>query len=338
MTKIGILLVNLGTPDSTSVPDVRRYLGEFLMDEYVIDLPRWVRWLLIHGIILNVRPKKTAAAYASIWTPEGSPLYTISQGLAQAVQAHSQAPIELAMRYGNPSIPTGLEALKRQGVTHVISVPLYPQYAMATTKTVTVSVDKAAGNLGLTVQHVAPFYQDPGYIHALANTIQAHVDDTVDYLLMSYHGIPVRHVKKTDPGDHCFKSKDCCFIPNHAAHSVCYPHQVKQTSLSVIQAMQQPPKQWSWSFQSRFGLDQWLTPFTDDEIKRLAQSGVRHLAVCCPAFVADCLETLEEIGEEGKEVFLEHGGETFTMIPCLNTDPGWVSALSSIIQREYCKR
>lgn len=333
MTQSGILLVNLGTPDSTSVPDVRRYLGEFLMDEYVIDLPHWLRWLLIHGIILRVRPKKTAAAYQSIWTDAGSPLYAISDALTQDIQSQSQIPVALAMRYGNPSIRHGLEQLKDRGVDHVISVPLYPQYAMATTKTVTVAVDTAAQELGMVVNHVSPFYGDSGYIHALANTIQAHVDHTVDYLLMSYHGIPVRHVKKTDPGKHCFQSKDCCFIPNKDAHAVCYPHQVKQTSLSVIQAMKTPPPQWSWSFQSRFGLDQWLTPFTDAEIKRLAQSGVRHLAVCCPAFVADCLETLKEIGEEGKEIFLENGGETFTMIPCLNTEPEWVSALSGIIQR-----
>ncbi|MBD98138.1 MAG: ferrochelatase [Candidatus Marinamargulisbacteria bacterium] len=334
MNAHGFLLVNLGTPDSPSVSDVRRYLGEFLMDEYVIDLPYWVRWLLIRGIILNVRPKKAAAAYQSIWTKDGSPLYSISRDLTQAIQMHSEAPVELAMRYGNPSIRHGLQQLKNQGVKQVTVVPLYPQYAMATTQTVNVAVNAAAKALGMTVDSVPPFYSHPGYIQALANSIQPHIDNTVDYLLMSYHGIPVRHVKKTDPGQHCFQSKDCCFIPNADAHAVCYPHQVKQTSLSVVQAMQHPPKQWSWSFQSRFGLDQWLTPFTDAEIKRLAQSGVRHLAVCCPAFVADCLETLEEIGDEGAEIFLENGGEKFTMIPCLNTQPDWVMALSNIIQKQ----
>ena len=318
----GILLVNLGTPDSTSIPDVRKYLDEFLMDEYVIDLPRWARALLVRGIVLRTRPPKTAAAYQSIWYDSGSPLLVNTQALADKLKSE---PIEIGMRYGNPSIKAGLDSLinRYPEITSIKIIPLYPQYAMATTKTVEVAVKKVIDQYypDLAISYVPPFYNQPDYIAALAYSIQAHLTPTTEFTLFSYHGIPERHVKKTDPTKtHCLKVKDCCNTQNSSAQAVCYPYQAKKTTALVAQRLGLGPDQWGVSFQSRFGLDKWLSPATDSEIKRLAQSGIKHLAICCPAFISDCLETLEEIGEEGREIFLENGGQTYTLIPCLNDD------------------
>lgn len=333
----GILLINLGSPDSTDPNDVKTYLDEFLMDEYVIDLPYPLRYLLVKGIILNTRPKKSAHAYKTIWWDEGSPLIVISERVKKKLESIAEHPIALAMRYANPSIKAGIEDLlaKDSSIDRIIAVPLYPHYAMATTQTV-VEKTKAVQQQffpNVTLDFVDPFYKDQRYIDALAGSIQDHLTDKHDYLLFSYHGVPVRHLKKTDPTKkHCFKIKDCCFIPNPEAHPVCYAHQVKESTNLVMNQIKMPREQWSWAFQSRLGLDEWLQPFADDEIERLAKSGVKHLAMCCPAFVSDCLETLEEIGEEGKEIFLEHGGESFTLIPCLNDDDRLVDTLDGLIR------
>jgi protoporphyrin/coproporphyrin ferrochelatase len=336
MHKQAILLINLGSPDSPSVPDVKTYLDEFLMDPYVIDLPYLLRFAIVKGIILNTRPKKSAEAYQTIWKPEGSPLIIISEQLQAALSKKTDIPIGLAMRYGNPSIHDGIDALVNQHphLEKIIAVPLYPHYAMASTKTVIEKTNQVISEHfpQLSVDYVPPFYQHPEYIKALSASINHHLPNNVDHLLFSYHGIPVRHVKKTDPTKkHCFKSKDCCMIPNSAAHAVCYPHQIKRTTELVAQHLPLRRDQWSWSYQSRLGTDEWLQPFTDKEFERLAKEGVKNLAVCCPAFVSDCLETIEEIGEEGKEIFKHHGGETFTLIPCLNTDDAWVDALKQVI-------
>ena len=332
----GILLINLGSPDSTDPKDVKTYLDEFLMDEYVIDLPYPLRYLLVKGIILNVRPKKSAHAYETIWWDDGSPLIVISERVQKKLEGIASHPISLAMRYANPSIKAGIDDLlaKDPNIDRIIAVPLYPHYAMATTQTV-VEKTQAVQQMhfpNIAIDFVDPFYKDQRYIDALAGSIQDHLTDKHDYLLFSYHGVPVRHLKKTDPTKkHCFKIKDCCFIPNPEAHPVCYAHQVKESTNLVMNQINMPRDKWSWAFQSRLGLDEWLQPFADDEIERLAKSGVKHLAMCCPAFVSDCLETLEEIGEEGKEIFLEHGGESFTLIPCLNDDDRWVETLHGLI-------
>ena len=333
----GILLINLGSPDSTDPKDVKTYLDEFLMDEYVIDLPYPLRYLLVKGIILNVRPKKSAHAYETIWWDDGSPLIVISERVQKKLKDIAKHPISLAMRYANPSIKAGIDDLlaKDASIDRIITVPLYPHYAMATTQTV-VEKTKAVQQQffpNVTLDFVDPFYKDQRYIDALAGSIQDHLTDKHDYLLFSYHGVPVRHLKKTDPTKkHCFKIKDCCFIPNPEAHPVCYAHQVKESTNLVMNQINMPREQWSWAFQSRLGLDEWLQPFADDEIERLAKSGVKHLAMCCPAFVSDCLETLEEIGEEGQEIFLEHGGESFALIPCLNDDDRWIETLDGLIK------
>jgi ferrochelatase len=333
----GILLINLGSPKTTDTQDVKTYLDEFLMDKYVIDLPYPLRYLLVKGIILNVRPKKSAHAYETIWWENGSPLIEISKQVQQKLDQVCDIPMALAMRYAEPSIKQGLNELMKNvpDLTDVIAVPLYPHYAMATTQTVVEKTEDVIKNdfPHLNVKFVPPFYDHPQYISALSSSIKDHILPSTEYLLFSYHGVPVRHLKKTDPTKkHCFKFKDCCFIPNPEAHPVCYAHQVKRTTQLVMDTIDMPREKWSWAFQSRLGLDEWLQPFTDDEIERLAKSGVKHLAVCCPAFISDCLETLEEIGEEGKDIFLEHGGETFTMIPCLNDHDEWISTLHQLIK------
>ncbi|MEK9726485.1 MAG: ferrochelatase [Candidatus Margulisiibacteriota bacterium] len=336
---VGVLLINLGSPKTTDTVDVKSYLDEFLMDKYVIDLPYLLRFLLVKGIILNVRPKKSAEAYKSIWWDSGSPLIEISKQVEQKLSNISNYPMALAMRYAEPSIRDGIEALltKDPSISDIIAVPLYPHYAMATTQTV---VEKTMDVIrdhfsNLNVKFTPPFYDHKKYIHALRTQIQSSMPENTDYLLFSYHGVPVRHLKKTDPTKkHCYKIKDCCFIPNKDAHPVCYAHQVKRTTELVMSEISLPRDQWSWAFQSRLGLDEWLQPFADDEIERLAKSGIKHLAVCCPAFVSDCLETLEEIGEEGKEIFMEHGGESFTLIPCLNDHDLWIDALHTLINEQ----
>ena len=332
----GILLINLGSPLSTDPKDVKTYLDEFLMDKYVIDYPYLLRFLLVKGIILNVRPKKSAEAYASIWWDDGSPLIVLSERLKGKLKEITDLPVSLAMRYAHPSIKEGIESLLNidPSINHIIAVPLYPHYAMATTQTVIEKTNEVMKNhfSNLTVDYVPPFFDHPNYIKTLAGTINDHITHDLDYLLFSYHGVPVRHLKKTDPTKkHCFKEKDCCFIPNPDAHPVCYAHQVKRTTNLVMDHIKFPREQWSWAFQSRLGPDEWLQPFADNEIERLAKSGVKHLAVCCPAFVSDCLETLEEIGEEGEEIFLENGGEKFTLIPCMNDDERWVNTLHELI-------
>ena len=336
---VGILLINLGSPSSTDPMDVKTYLDEFLMDPCVIDLPYWLRYALVKGIILNVRPKKSAKAYESIWWSTGSPLIEISKNVATKLQAIESYPVGLAMRYAEPSIHQGIEAMvsNHADIDTMIVVPLYPHYAMATTQTVVEKTREVVADHfpHLSLRFLPSFYDHTAYIDALSSSIQRHITDQHDYLLFSYHGVPVRHLKKTDPTRaHCFKYKDCCFIPNSQAHPVCYAHQVKKTTQIVMEKVDMPSDRWSWSFQSRLGFDEWLQPFADDEIMRLAKSGVRHLAVCCPAFVADCLETLEEIGEEGRDIFLENGGESFTLIPCLNDDEAWIHALHTLIAEQ----
>ena len=330
-----ILLVNLGSPDSPDPSDVKVYLDEFLMDKHVIDLPYLLRYLIIKGIILNVRPKQSAEAYSTIWG-EKSPLIDISERVQLKLSEVSEIPIELAMRYGSPSMESTIEkmVLGDSDLKDLIICPLYPHYAMASTKSVIEQANQIIRNRfpKLTLQYVDPFYNHPDYISILAQTVEKHMGDS-DYLLFSYHGIPVRHVKKMDPNkDHCFKYKDCCQIPNPQCHSVCYPHQVKQTAECVANELSLEREKWSWAFQSRLGFDEWLGPSTEDEIERLAKNGVRKLAICCPSFIADCLETLEEIGIRGNEIFMENGGEEFTLIPCLNDDDEWVSTLSKIIK------
>ncbi len=330
--KKALLLVNLGSPDSYRVEDVKKYLREFLMDERVIDKPYWFRYLLIEGIILKTRPAKSAEAYKGIWWEEGSPLIVLSRQLQQEVQKHTDMPVGLGMRYGNPSIETGLEELVQQNpdLEEVYMIPLYPHYAMSSYETVVVKAREVAEQkfpkLNLRIKDV--FYNDAHYLDALAESIKPSLEKDYDHILFSYHGIPERHVHKTDfTNSHCLKVEDCC-VKDSPAHQTCYRHQVLATTREVVSRLNIPADKYSNSFQSRLGRDPWLQPFSDKVIKELPSKGIKKLIVVCPAFVSDCLETIEEIGEEAREFFIENGGEEFTLVPCLNTREDWARTLA----------
>ena len=333
-TMKGALLINLGSPNSTSVKDVRDYLDEFLMDEYVIDKPYFFRALLVKGIILNTRPKKSAAAYKKIWWDEGSPLIVLSEILHQHVKKQVDIPVELAMRYGKPSLKSGIQKLVDQGVTEIYLVPLYPQFAMASTETILALANKLVKKYfpQVTLSDLPAFYNRPDYIEALSESIQKSLDvSKPEHLLFSYHGLPERHIKKSDvTKSHCKLDGSCCNTPS-PAHEFCYRHQCYETTKLVAEKLNLKKDFYSVSFQSRLGRDPWIKPYTDFVIDDFAKDGLKKLAVVTPAFVSDCLETLEEIGMEAKESFIENGGEEFTAIPCLNEDEKWIQTLSSWI-------
>jgi ferrochelatase len=330
----GALLVNLGSPNSTSTKDVKNYLGEFLMDERVIDVPYLLRTFLVKGIILNTRPKKSAAAYKKIWWKEGSPLIVLSERLHKKVEKHSDIPVELAMRYGKPSIKSGIEKLAKQGVSEIFLIPLYPQFAMATTETIVVLaneiIKKEFPSIKLT--DFPAFYNNTAYVEALSHSIKTELDKIKpDHLLFSYHGVPERHIKKSDvTKSHCKINGSCCNTPS-PAHEFCYRHQCYETTKLVAKHLNLEEGTYSTSFQSRLGRDPWLQPYTDKTIDTFAQNGTKNLAVVTPAFVSDCLETLEEIGMEAKESFIENGGEKFNTIPCLNDDENWAKTVAKWI-------
>tara|TARA_Y100000768_G_scaffold95733_1_gene69678 strand:+ start:172 stop:1206 length:1035 start_codon:yes stop_codon:yes gene_type:complete len=332
----GALLINLGSPDSPDPRDVKRYLGEFLMDERVIDISKALRTFLVKGIILNTRPKKSAKAYKKIWWEEGSPLIVLSKRLQKSVQKKISIPVELAMRYGNPSIEEGIKNLVNQGVNEVILIPLYPQFAMATTETILVLAEEVRSqnhpNLSFTV--LPPFYNHPDYIRVLSESIQENLKDKEwEHLLFSYHGIPERHIRKSDvTKSHCKIDKSCCQTSSKA-HKYCYRHQCYETTRQVAEYLELKEGTFSTSFQSRLGLDPWLRPYTDQTVAKFAKKGVKKMAIATPAFVSDCLETLEEIGMEAAEDFEEKGGEKLYVIPCINDRPDWVNVLSRWIDQ-----
>lgn len=324
-----VLLLNLGSPDSTSVADVRRYLREFLMDERVIDKPFLSRWLVVNAFILPVRPKRSAEAYATIWEPEGSPLLLISKRLQEQVQEQVDVPVALAMRYGQPAIADVVAQLHRDGCRELFVVPLYPQYAMSSYETVVVrTMEEVRRHTPLMkTTLLQPFYQDADYIDVLVGSAQPWLVKEYDQLLFSFHGIPERHLRKSDPShSHCLTTPDCCSTC-HPAHATCYRHQCYTTARLFAERAGIPEDKWSVSFQSRLGRDPWLRPYTDHRLRELPGEGVRRLLVICPAFVSDCLETLEEIRIAGRETFIEAGGESFEQIPCMNNHPAWVNWL-----------
>ena len=331
----GVLLVNLGSPESPTAKDVKPYLDEFLMDKYVIDVPFLLRALLVRGIILQTRPKKSAEAYARIWTDEGSPLIVLSKKMHQKVQKLVDVPVALAMRYGSMTIQKGLQELKDKGVTEVMLLPLYPQHAMASTTTIVVLAEELRQKHfpEMTFTNVPAFYNKPGFINALANSIKKHLEGFhYDHLLFSYHGSPKRHIRKTDvTKSHCAIDGSCCNTPS-PAHEFCYRHQCYETTRQVVKLLGIPEGKYSQTFQSRLAGDKWLTPYTDVEINKMPEQGIKKLAVVTPAFVSDCLETLEEIAMEANHQFKEHGGEEFKAIPCLNDDDEWCGVVANWIE------
>ena len=331
----GVLLVNLGSPESPTPKDVKPYLDEFLMDKYVIDVPFLLRALLVRGIILRKRPEKSAAAYAKIWTEDGSPLIVFSKKMYDKVQKQVDIPVALAMRYGTMTIQKGLQELKDKGVTEVMLLPLYPQHAMASTVTILELAEELRKKHfpEMTFTIVPAFYNKPDYIKALANSMKKYLDAfEYDHLLFSYHGIPERHIRKTDiTKSHCKIDGSCCNTPS-PAHEFCYRHQCFETTRQVVELLNIPKDKYSQTFQSRLAGDKWLEPYTDIEINKMPEKGIKKLAVVTPAFVADCLETLEEIAMEANHQFREHGGEEFLAIPCMNDDDEWCGVVADWIK------
>ncbi|WP_372366261.1 ferrochelatase [Candidatus Uabimicrobium sp. HlEnr_7] len=332
----GILLVNLGTPNSTKVSDVRKYLRQFLMDERVIDKPYLLRKFVVECFILPTRPKASAEAYKSIWWEEGSPLLILSQRLQEALQKKLSTPVELGMRYGNPSAVTAISSLTKKvtNLKKIFLIPLYPHYAMSSYETAVIDVKNAIKKLKMDVELeiMPPYYQNEKYIDALLDSTKDFLSWDYDHILFSYHGIPERHLHKTDKTKkHCLQVDNCCQVAS-PAHEHCYRHQVTRTSEEFIKKANIPKDKYSISFQSRLGRDPWLTPYTDKEFTRLAESGVKKLLLLSPAFVSDCLETLEELCVEGKEIFEEAGGKELRVVPCLNENEVWVDTLAS-----WCK-
>ena len=317
LSTTAVLLCNLGTPDAPTPAAVRRYLAEFLSDQRVVEIPRAVWWLILHGIILRVRPKKSAAKYASIWTAEGSPLKVWTEKQALMLRGYlavrgQPADVRYAMRYGNPSIASQLDQLKAEGVTRVLIMPAYPQYSATTTA----SVFDAVYTWAAKVRHlpelrfVNHYHDEPGYIRALADSVRAywHTNGRAEQLVMSFHGVPERTLKLGDP-----------------YHCECH----KTARLLAVQ-LALKPAQYQVTFQSRFGKAKWLEPYTEPTLIKLAKSGVKSVDVMCPGFTGDCLETLEEISMEARHAFEEAGGEAFNYIPCLNDSPAWLAALADL--------
>ncbi|WES99286.1 ferrochelatase [Chryseobacterium arthrosphaerae] len=335
MAKKGILLINLGSPRSTAVEDVKEYLDEFLMDEKVIDY-RWIfRALLVQGIILKTRPAKSAEAYKTVWTDEGSPLIVITKKIQKKLQSKVDIPVEIGMRYAEPSIETGIRNLVEKGVTEIVLFPLYPQYAMSTTETVIEKAEEVRKKKfpGIRINYVQPFYNRDLYTDCLAESIREKLPENFDALLFSYHGVPERHIYKTDPTKTC-NMNDCCSKDSHPSHAFCYRHQCFNTTDRVIRKLGLPKNKVIVSFQSRLGKDKWIEPYTDHTLETIPEKGIKNLAVVCPAFVSDCLETLEEISVEGKEQFMGAGGENFTYIPCLNDEDRWIEVIKTLCEEQ----
>jgi protoporphyrin/coproporphyrin ferrochelatase len=334
--KRAVVLMNLGSPDSTEVKDVKRYLDEFLMDERVIDKPWLLRALLVKGIIVPFRAPKSAEAYKSIWTKEGSPLIVLSKQLQQALDEQIEEPVTIAMRYGNPSPKAAYDELlsKNPELEEVILVPLYPHYAMSSYETAVeyAKEQHQKGDYRFKLTIVPPYYNNAEYIDALAQSIQPYLQGDWDHFLFSYHGVPERHIRKGDiTGCHCLKVDNCCEVAS-PAHQFCYRHHCLVTTKLVTEKLGIPKDKWTMTFQSRLGRDPWLQPYTAQTLEELPKKGIKKLLVACPAFISDCLETLEEIAEEGKESFLHAGGESFQMIPCLNVHPAWVTVLAKWVK------
>jgi ferrochelatase len=334
----GVLLVNLGSPDAPEPRAVRRYLRQFLGDPRVLAMPALARWLLLNAVILPFRPRRSAEAYRAIWTSEGSPLILHSGALCGAV-SEALGPdfeVRLAMRYGQPSIEAGLAELEAAGVERVIVLPLFPQYASAVTASVAAEVFACLERQPdiPPLEILGAFYDEPDFAQAWASVAAAGLTEFApDHVLFSYHGLPESQVRRSDPrGDHCLSSRDCCEAPG-ASLRRCYRAQCFATTRSLISALALDPLRATSSFQSRLGRTPWIGPHTDRILPELIEGGTRRLAVLCPSFVCDCLETLEEIGLRLREQWMALGGEDLWLAPCPNEDAAMAEAIAGWIRR-----
>lgn len=321
---IGVLLTNLGTPDSPEVPDVRRYLKEFLSDPRVVTMPRWIWWPMLNGVILNTRPKKSARAYQKIWTDEGSPLLTISKQQADALQValdqgNQRYVVQLAMRYGKPSIQKGLEGLRALGIQRIVVLALYPQFSHTTTSSTLDAVNQALAPWAHRpeIRFIERYYDHPDYIDALARSVKDYWDENgrAEKLVLSFHGIPKDYIDGGDP----------------------YATECSKTASLLAEALGLKESDWLMTYQSRLGPREWLRPYTDQTLASIAKSGVKDVQILCPGFSVDCLETLEEIQMENREVFLEGGGQSYHYIPCLNAHHRHIEMMASLIKRYFFK-
>ena len=330
--------MNIGTPDEATIPSVKKYLGEFLMDPDVIDIPTVLRYILVKGIILNVRPQKIAPRYESIWMDGDSPLRVYTNRMAEKLQLElGDIECEVGMRYGNPSIKSALEKLKSKGVEELLLAPLFPHHAQATTES---STKEAFLNLSKmewypNISELGHFEDDPAFFDPLVNSIKPYIQDNI-HLLFSFHGLPVSHVKRIDKtGSHCQVIDDCCSIVKDA-NSMCYGHHCNMTVKAVVEKLGIPEENWSISYQSRLGPAKWLKPSTISVVEELAKSG-SDVVIVSPAFLADGLETLEELEIEVKEHFIENGGKNLTVVSCLNDNPDWIEGLAQLVNRAFSK-
>jgi ferrochelatase len=316
-------MVNVGSPDAPTVPAVRRYLREFLSDARVIDMAAWKRWLLVNLVILPTRPKKSAEAYRAVWRAEGAPLVHFSKLQREALEQRLKRPVKLAMGYGNPALPAVIGEL--DGVAKLTVLPMFPHYASATVGSVLEGVYRTLAKKTVVpaVRVVQPFWSTAGFLGTQAELIARHRGDA-EHVVLSYHGLPERQVRAADPT--CELTDACCArVP-----AGCYRAQCFATTREL--AARLPGVSLSMAFQSRLGRDKWLSPSTEGHVAELAARGVKRLAVACPSFVADCLETLEEIGIRLKEHFLAAGGESFTLVPCVNDEPKFIEQLAQLVE------
>ncbi|MBM0104473.1 ferrochelatase [Steroidobacter sp. S1-65] len=316
--RLGVLLVNLGTPDGSDPSSVRRFLADFLGDPRVIEAPRWLWWLALHGVILRIRPSKSAHAYQQIWTPQGSPLLThstaLTQRVAEALASQWNAAVALGMTYGSPSIPKAVEELRRQGVRQLVVLPLYPQYSGSTTASVFERVTKELQRWRWVpeLRFIGDYHDDPGYIDAIAASIERHWrTNERRHLLFSFHGVPQRYAAAGDP----------------------YQYHCTQTARLIAQRLSLGEKDWTLSYQSQVGREEWLRPYTDETLLEFGRSGPKRVTVVCPGFATDCLETLEEIALRNREAFLGAGGEGYDYIPALNADESHVAVITNLVNR-----
>lgn len=333
-TKTGVLLVNLGTPDAPTVPAVFRYLVEFLTDGRVIDLPWWQRQALVRGLIVPARCRQSARAYQTIWTEQGSPLKIYGYALRDLLQAQlgSHFQVELAMRYQAPALSHALEAFAKANIERLLVLPLFPQYASATTGSVHQKVMELISRQQVIpeVRFINNFATHPGLIRAFCAAAEPFALDDYDHILFSFHGLPKRQLHKADKGKVCFKTADCCACAA-PKNRQCYAAQCHATARALAAALNLAAHRYSIAFQSRLGKEPWLEPFTSEAIDKLAQQEKKRVLVFCPSFVCDCLETLYEIGIEYAEAFKHAGGERLDLVPGLNAHPVWVEALAALV-------